>query len=249
MVMRQTPWLTTASVLILTLLATPAFAQKIRSYTDSAESQYGTDGGVSIPGGPRAAAAPAADPAAPPVEGAEGDESSQYSEVVRFQGGRSANVPASQLDLKPEEMYRGVIPGTRDSVEQFEKNQKQTGPNQLTWVGFQPRDASTRVFFQTTREPNYTMSTEGSTIIVTFFDTKLAAKNNGRFIDTSFFNRNVTRIESKKKGKNVEVRISMKEAERPQVNATDRFVYFEFAPEKKQTETTSKSPSARALDE
>ena len=138
-------------------------------------------------------------------------------------------------------MYRGVIPGTRDTVEHFEKTQKQGGTNQLMWVGFQPRDATTRVFFQTTREANYTMSSEGNTIIVTFFDTKLAAKNNGRFIDTSFFNRNVTRIESNKKGKNVEVRISLRESERPQVNATDRFVYFEFAPEKKEAQATSSS--------
>lgn len=249
--MRHTPWLFTATVVILALLASPAFAQKIRSYTDSAESQYGTDGGISIPGGPQAAPAPAptADPNAPPAEGAEGDGASGYSDVVKMYGGGPVNVPASQLDLKPEELYRGVIPGTRDSVEHFEKNQKQAGLNQLIWVGFQPREASTRVFFQTTREANYTTSSEGNTLIVTFFDTKLAAKNNGRFIDTSFFDRNVTRIESTKKGKNVEVRISMKEAERPQVNATDRFVYFEFAPGKTEEKASSAVDTTRALDE
>jgi hypothetical protein len=205
-----------------------------------------------MPGAPVKATAPAATttPTTTP-EGEAGKEGEpSYSDVVQFQGGQN-NVPATQLNLKPEEMYHGVIPGTRDSVEHLEKAAQQKGANQLVWVGFQPRENSTRVFFQTTREANYTMSAEGTTVVLTFSDTKLAAKNFGRFVDTSFFNRNVTRIESIKKGKDVEIRISLRQAERPQVNTTDRYVYLEFAPgeQKSESETKSEDTTNRALDE
>lgn len=238
-----------ASLLVLCASAQPASAQQIRNYSDTAESQYGTTN-VTMPGAPVKAATPTTttptSTTTPTGEaGKEGEVS--YSEVVQFQGGQN-NVPASQLNLKPEEMYHGVIPGTRDSVDHLGKAAAQKGPNQLVWVGFQPRENSTRVFFQTTREANYTMSAEGTTILLTFSDTKLSAANFGRFVDTSFFNRNVTRIETAKKGKNVEVRITLRQAERPQVNTTDQYVYLEFAPTEQKNEKKMEETN-RALDE
>lgn len=236
-------------ILVTSLVSTPVFAQKIRDYTGSAESQYGTSGGLNIPGGPAVKSAP---PQAAPVvqteggEKAEGEGQPTGTSVVQMYGGaQNANVPASTLNLKPEEMYRGVIPGTRDSVEHLDKKATSTSSNHLLWVGFQPRDTSTRVFFQTATEANYNAEYVGNEVVLTFFNTKFAAKNNSRFVDTSFFDRNVTRIESKKKGKDVEVRITLKEAERPQINTTDRFVYLEFTGPK----NAKAEPAKQALDE
>ncbi|MEZ4460371.1 MAG: hypothetical protein R3E66_11725 [bacterium] len=233
-----------------------ASAQTIRSYGDQAEATYGTQAQINYPGAPvpQKSAAPAADPAATPTADGEKKDEPVYSGVTQMYGGSPANNQPLPTDLTPEQMYRGVIPGTRDSVKHLEKAaiKGQSGANELLWIGFQPRDQSTRVFVQTAREANYDMTTEGNAVVLTFANTKLSARNFSRFIDTSFFNRNVTRIESKKKGKDVVVTISLKNSERPQVNTTDKYVYIEFGAETVKSDDTSDKKSddtPRALDE
>lgn len=242
-----------------------ASAQTIRSYGTEAEQQYGNQGQFQYPGAPaqpQTVTAPQqtaqSGQPAQQASGEEGEKKEEYtSGVTHLYGGGAPNQPLPK-DLPQEQMYRGVIPGTRDTVTHLEKaaKQGQTGTNELLWIGFQPREQSTRVFVQTAREADYTMGTnEAGAVVLTFSNTKLSARNFSRFIDTSFFERNVTRIESKKQGKDVVVTISLRKAERPQVNTTDRYVYLEFSAEKMaadpaaEKKTEDSGESTRALDE
>ncbi len=240
-----------------------AYSQTIRNFGADAERQYGVQPQqTNYPGAPVTPPAQATQAAQPTADAKPGDETAGNAEitsgVTTMYGGQMATKPLPK-DMPVEQMYRGVIPGTRDSVSHLEKAAKKgkTGANELLWIGFQARDQSTRVFVQTAREANYSMDTnaEGA-VVLTFTDTKLAARNFSRFIDTSFFNRNVTRIESKKKGKDVIVTISLRSSERPQVNTTEKYVYLEFsaaaadnAAAAESKESKESTGANRALDE
>ncbi len=243
------------------LWSSTAYSQTIRNFGADAERQYGVQPQqTNYPGAP-VQTPPAAQPTQtgqPAADGQteenKGDQEVTSGVTTMYRGGQMATKPLP-ADMPADQMYRGVIPGTRDSVSHLEKaaQKGKTGANELLWIGFQSREQSTRVFVQTAREANYSMDTnaEGS-VVLTFTDTKLSARNFSRFIDTSFFNRNVTRIESKKKGKDVIVTISVKTAERPQVNTTDKYVYLEFSAtpaEKPASTTEATDKSTRALDE
>lgn len=226
------------SALSVVTFSADAFAQQIRTYGAEAEAQYGT----STPTTPVTSTPAATTTAAPTVTradtaqsadaGGESSEADTTSYVTVFRpGGASQPLP---VDLAPDQMYRGVIPGTRDEVSHLSRAQQQasdsTNRNQITWVGFQASDDTTRVFFQTGRGANPDVSTEGNTLKVTFNDTRLSARNFGRFIDTSFFNRNVTRIEVKQVNRTTVVAtISLREGEQPSVDRSGNYVYLNFS--------------------
>jgi hypothetical protein len=245
----------------LLLWSSSAYSQTIRNFGSDAERQYGVQPQqTNYPGAPVTPPAQTSQAGQPAADGKSGDEKGENAEItsgVTTMYGRMATKPLPS-DMPVEQMYRGVIPGTRDSVSHLEKaaQQGKTGANELLWIGFQAREQSTRVFVQTAREANYSMDTnaEGA-VVLTFTNTKLSARNFARFIDTSFFNRNVTRIESKKKGTDVIVTISLRSSERPQVNTTEKYVYLEFSASEadststESTDSKESTESNRALDE
>lgn len=222
-----------SSVLLVSLLvSSSASAQQIRNYSSQAEATYGggsSGTAVDAPAGATAAADGGGTASQQSAGGGEGEGGvSLESHVTVFRGGgASAPLP---VDLTPEKMYRGIIPGTRDEVLHLTKAREQSGSNQIVWVGFQPRDNSTRVFFQTTQNADYSVGEDNGMITVTFSGTKLAAGNFARFIDTSFFNRNVTRIEVEKVDRSTVVaKISLRSFARPDVDRSGGYITLDFA--------------------
>lgn len=236
--------------LIMCSLGLDANAQTIRTYGDKAEAQYGSSssGPTALPGAPAPRVSAPAKVNTPQGEAQQtGEESGEgepdyESPVTVFRRSGGSQKELEKLDLKPEEMYRGVIPGTRDEVDHLDSVKKTTrGANQLTWIGFQPRDQSTRVFLQTVSEPVYEVSNQGSTVVLTLSNTKLSARNFSRFIDTTYFDRIVDRIESKQIDRTtVQVTVQLKKSESPRVNATSNYVYLDFTSEKMESETKQK---------
>ena len=229
--MKFNRWFSVAAAALLTVLSVDANAQKIRNYAPEEA--------------PAAAPAPAKAPAAaastaqPSGEGdGEGGVTVENSYAIQMSGSAgptTSSKTSKTLDLKPEELYRGVIPGTRDQVDHLATARKrgESSTNRLLWIGFQPRENSTRVFLQFSREAEYQVGTgENGEIVVTLSNTKLSEKNFARFMDTSYFNRNVQRVTAKKSGRNeVQVTITLAKNERPQVNSTESYVYLEFSGE------------------
>ncbi len=211
---------------VIALASQQAFAQKIRTYGAEAEAAYGAP--QAAPAAAPAAAQPAA--AAPAADGEAPPDDTSVITVFK-PGGSNAPLP---VDLSPDKMYRGVIPGTRDEVSHLtkarDKASDRSNRNAVTWVGFQANPNATRVFFQTGRESSYDLSEAGGALKVTFSDTKLSARNFGRFIDTSFFNRNVTRIEVKQVNKTTVVAtISLRQFEQPDVDRNGNYLYLDFS--------------------
>jgi hypothetical protein len=228
-----------------------AFAQKIRNYGDQAVETYGTQEGApdrAVEAAQGQQQAPQV--TAPQAQGQQGGQQQgqetqelQPSYVTVFRpGGAQAPLP---VDLSPDKMYRGIIPGTRDEVSHLTKAQEkgsQSGNvNYVTWVGFQANDDSTRVFFQTAREADYSIGQgEEGAVTVTFNDARLSARNFGRFVDTSFFDRNVTQIRLKQVDKRTVVAtISLQQYESPDVDRNGNYLYLDFP----HTPSTSASQS------
>lgn len=240
------------------LLSHPAFAQKIRSYGGDAEKTYGTSyqgsqaqqttqtaqgqqpSNALLPTGNQQQAQ--GQQQGEQQQGADGETELQPSYVTVFRpGGAQAPLP---VDLTPEKMYRGVIPGTRDEVTHLtdarQEGADRSNRNRVTWIGFQARDESTRIFVQTAREADYTLGEgEEGSVTLTFNDTRLSARNFGRFVDTSFFDRNVTRIEVDQVDKTTVVAtISLRQYERPDVDRNGNYLYLDFS-HTPQSEVTS----------
>lgn len=233
------------SFLVVTAFASTAFAQKIRTYNTEAEQTYGTSTDttatdmasgqtgattvtVNAQGQPQQAQGQ--QPAA--GEGEAGESEIEPSYVTVFSpGGAQGALP---INLTPDKMYSGIIPGTRDEVTQFsearQKGADSSNPNRILWVGFDAREDKTRVFFQTARDAEYEVGEQDGQVTVTFNNTQVAAYNFRRFIDASFFNRNVERIEMQKVGRNkVVAKIKLRQFERPDVDRSGNYLYLDFS--------------------
>lgn len=235
-----------AALLTTICLAPDAFAQKIRSFGTQAEQTYGTSvdtsavnqaqGQTGQTTAPQVNVPPAQEQAQqqqqPGAEGDAGQVQLEPSYVTVFNpGGAQAPLP---VDLTPEKMYSGIIPGTRDEVSHLqrarERGQDFSNQNRLTWVGFHARDDVTRVFFQTAREAEYDVGEEGGAIVVTFRNTVVSAYNFRRFIDTTFFNRNVTRVDVERVNRDtVRARIQLRQYEQPDIDRSGNYLYLDFS--------------------
>lgn len=103
---------------------------------------------------------------------------------------------------QPEELYTGVTPDVVDTLPHIQPHQTwgsdQANRNRVTWIGFQPFDAYTRVFVQLAREPSYTIvdHEDEMAIEIVFEETSLSLTNFGRGLDTSYFDSAVEFIDA-----------------------------------------------------
>jgi hypothetical protein len=249
-----------ASVAFLTLLivafASPAFAQNIRTYGDTDSSNSNSGGGQTsgasgggkawypgMPtgnqssGGDQQAAAPQQQGAEEGGEAGEGEAQESMSHRITIYSGQknTSNSPRTTLDVAIDQLYRGVIPGTRDKVAHLararESGSDAAKKNQLTWLGFRPTDSTTRVFFQTARKADYHIRRKQNPAVIEVVvkNTQISAKNFSRFIDTSFFKRNIKRVEAKKTDSStVEIVIELDTFEQPTIRQEGSYVYLDF---------------------
>lgn len=213
-----------------------ASAQQIHSFSDLSDSAQGTQQGTRVqtrtPTPVQGNAAGQESEAARPAGGTEGSYEIGIHGQPR-QGGAVQNTAQVQ-GLEWPDLYRGIIPGRRDVLPHLEQAQAQgksdSRPNQLTWIGFLPEESRTRVFFQGARAPQYEMqrSQDGRTLTINFRNARLPKRNFSRFIDTSYFERAVTRIETKARGGDVVVTVHLREGAFPTVNREGDYLFFDF---------------------
>jgi hypothetical protein len=146
-------------------------------------------------------------------------------------------VPGPALEQK----YDGVAPGTAG------KNPLPAAPKggpYLVWTGFQMTSTGSRVFLQTTQSVPFDLN-EGaakkksghSTLAVLLRGCRIYMANNRRKIDTRFFATPVSGVSARQRGKDVEVRVAMRElAEAVPHSETGpegtQFVVLDFPPGK-----------------
>ncbi len=231
------------TLIALAFVASEASAQTIRNYGSQAEKQYGAPTGTNTGSGSTRTSYTPGQPVPPPpqsnstspnsgdskAEAKDGEEKSSPSYVTVFAGGSANQKPVDTLNLSETEMYRGVIPGKRDSVAHL--SQDSEGDNRITWIGFQAKDDSSRVFFQTVRAADYEILSGDSSniLVVRFSNTKIPVRNFKRFIDTSAFEWNVRRIDAKQASRNVvEVTIELASDEEPIISRNGGYLYLDF---------------------
>ncbi len=110
-----------------------------------------------------------------------------------------------------EGTYGGVQPG---EVHKPEPGKKKRPPPKgtLSWIGFETKDGSSEVFFQSVAPFQVSQRVENGTVVVTLKGLRKLGHNTWRPIDTRFFDTPLARIAAKKKGKAIEVRIAFKNA-------------------------------------
>jgi hypothetical protein len=156
---------------------------------------------------------------------------------------RSAGaVPGIQKDARK---YDGVVPGLAG------KNPLPAAPQggtYLVWTGFQMTASGSQVFLQTTR-PVEVDTQEGrrpgkAVLALVLRNCRIHMANNRRKIDTRYFATPVAAISAKQKGRDVEVRIALREpvTSVPRSEAGPegtQFVVLDFPPGQAASETSA----------
>lgn len=219
----------------LTLASMDAEAQRIRTYGDDG----GQQSTVHLPGAPAPQQqAATTQPSSADEEGGFQESAGTYRITMHGVAGQQQRRQEylEMLNWARTDLYRGIIPGERDSLPHLARarrdGERTDRPNQVTWIGFQPESDRTRVFFQSPRPMQYRIqdARDGNDLVVIFENTRIPARNFSRFIDASYFDRAVERIEaSQTRDGNVEVRLTMRDNVRPQVSRSEEYLYFDFA--------------------
>jgi hypothetical protein len=108
--------------------------------------------------------------------------------------------------------YGGVQPGEAKKPEPSKKPKKPPPKGTLSWIGFETKDSSSDVFFQSVAAFEVSQRIDKGTLVVTLSGLSKLGHNTWRPIDTRFFDTPLSRITAKKKGKGIEVRIAFKDA-------------------------------------
>jgi hypothetical protein len=83
------------------------------------------------------------------------------------------------------------------------------GPQRLTWSGFQVKDGVPTVFLELTGAPNYHVSEEAGSVVVTLRNTVVPIKNNRRPLKVEAFNTPVKAVETETRGKDTRIVIRL----------------------------------------
>ena len=136
----------------------------------------------------------------------------------------------AELPTEPEELYSGIIPGTRDDVTHIEAKKPSTKRSRIRWIGFLPQDTRTRVFVQVDADADYDLaiSKDGASVLITFPSTKLDNPNLKRDIDARFFGRDVTYIDVSRRKGSVTLEMKIKPGATPRASREGDYVYFDF---------------------
>ena len=101
--------------------------------------------------------------------------------------------------------YGGVEPGRKP-----EKPRKRPAKGTLSWIGFEPKNGGSEIFFQSVAPFEVSQRVDNGTLVVALSLSRLG-QNTWRPIDTRYFDTSLARVTAKKKGKGIEVRIAFKD--------------------------------------
>jgi hypothetical protein len=163
----------------------------------------------------------------------------------------------SQIDRNagdvPAQKYDGVVPSP--TAKNPLPSVPPGGGTYLVWTGFQMTNTGSQVFLQTTApvvpEPG---KSSKSVLAVVLRGCRIHMANNRRKIDTRFFATPVASVSAKQKGRDVEVRIGVREpvSAEPRTQAGpegSQFVVFDFPPGKAASEPSAAQEKSSALQD
>lgn len=184
------------ALLVVAVLASPAFAQRAHGPRQSSKPASTAHSGSASPGA-HGQFLPA-DPEAP-----------------------DAQAPVQPDATHNEGEYGGVVPGQPRRPEPSKKPMRPPPKGTLSWVGFEAKDGSAEVFFQSIAPFEVTQHVEGNVLMVYLTGLNRLGQNTWRPIDARYFDTPVARISARRVGaaggKNahpagIEVRVTFKNA-------------------------------------
>ncbi|QSQ16509.1 AMIN domain-containing protein [Myxococcus landrumensis] len=98
----------------------------------------------------------------------------------------------------------------------------------MTLVGFQQQPGTSRVFIQTNEPARYTVSEQGSAVVLELENSRIDLSNNTRPLDTSYFNSPVTKVEADADGRNVRVTIQLRQNAPVQARQDGNVISLDF---------------------
>jgi hypothetical protein len=110
----------------------------------------------------------------------------------------------------PSDGYKGVAPGAQALPPHPPKLPVKSGPQRLTWSGFQVKEGVPTVFMELTAPPDYKVDVEKNAVVVTLRNTVVPLKNNRRPLRVGAFDTAVTDVETVAKGHDTRVTIHVK---------------------------------------
>lgn len=161
---------------------------------------------------------------APPGVAVAQDAATPTVSVFRNQN----NEPRVTLDKSREELYQGMIPGKRDTIEHIQDRSGQA--NQLNWIGLLVEETRTRVFIQSTQQASYEMtrSEDGTQMTLIFEGARVENRNLMRLIDASYYDRSVKRIDPARKRQAIHVVLTVEPEATPKINQRGNYLYIDF---------------------
>ena len=137
------------------------------------------------------------------------------SNVYNFSDISDPNQAFRGLALPVQRLYRGVLPGIRDTlphIRRFQLRGLRARSNQLTWVGYQRMPDKSRVFLQTFDSPSFEVlrGNQAGQLIIVLKDTRIPLTNFRRVMDARWIPRSVASIRARTRGRDVHVNIQMR---------------------------------------
>ncbi|HEY1556137.1 MAG TPA: hypothetical protein VGF94_14965 [Kofleriaceae bacterium] len=163
------------ALLVVAVLAHPAFAQRGHGRRQSGKPASTSHSGSSAPAG-HGQFLPA-DPEAP-----------------------DAQAPVQPDTTHNEGDYGGVVPGQPRRAEPPKKAIKPPPKGTLSWIGFEAKDGSAQVFFQSIAPFDVTQHVEGNVLMVYLAGLNRLGQNTWRPIDARYFDTPVARISARRVG-------------------------------------------------
>lgn len=112
--------------------------------------------------------------------------------------------PRGKLILNPAGTYAGVAIDTQKLPPNVPPTPP-SGPPQLTWSGFQLENGVPTVFLQLSGVPQYTVTETNGAVVLLLKNTSVHRKNNRRPLRLEAFETSVRSVETKAKGKDLQV--------------------------------------------
>lgn len=125
--------------------------------------------------------------------------------------------------------YQGIIPGIRNAFDD-RRQQRRASKHYVTWVGFQPMAAVSRVFWQLTHAgPRFEVNkVDATTLEVVFPGARMPRLNAFRALETQFYGGPVASIDGKRVRGGVKFLIKLKEPANYLYRFEAPFLYVDF---------------------
>lgn len=138
------------------------------------------------------------------------------------------------LSLPAQQLYRGVIPGLRDSLPHIRGAQaaglKSEKSHRLTWIGYQRLPDRSRVFLQTYGVPAFRVERgkNDGEVLVVLQDTRVATYNFKRLMDTRYFPRSISGVRSYRRGHDTYVSIQLRDKVEFAISVQGNYLFVDF---------------------